>query len=157
MPLSPFAVNVSGAPAYVSAGELVTVLARADQTGGSFGLMEGVIRRGDEPPPHVHHREDESFFVLDGSLRVRVGDDWLSGTPGSFLFCPRNVNHLVKVETEEVRVLTWVTPGGLEAFFVELGVPTTDRRLPADLPEIDGERVVTLAAHYGAEVLADWP
>ncbi len=157
MPLSPFAVNVSGAPAYVSAGELVTVLARADQTGGSFGLMEGVIRRGDEPPPHVHHREDESFFVLDGSLRVRVGDDWLSGTPGSFLFCPRDVNHLVKVETEEVRVLTWVTPGGLEAFFVELGVPTTDRRLPTDLPEIDGERVVTLAAHYGAEVLSDWP
>ena len=52
MPLSPFAVNVSGASAYVSAGELVTVLARADQTGGSFGLMEGVIRRGDEPPPH---------------------------------------------------------------------------------------------------------
>jgi quercetin dioxygenase-like cupin family protein len=157
VPRSPFAINVSEASAYVSAGELVTVLARADQTGGSFGLMEGVIRQGAEPPPHVHHREDESFFVLEGSVRVRVGDDWLSGTPGSLVFCPRDVPHVLTVETEEVRVLTLVTPGGLESFFVELGEPAPGRRLPSDPPEIDVERVVTLATHYGAEVLTDWP
>jgi quercetin dioxygenase-like cupin family protein len=157
VPRSPFAINVSEAPSYVSAGELVAVLAGAEQTGGSFGLMEAVIRKGDEPPPHVHHREDESFFVLEGALRVRVGDDWLSGTSGSFVFCPRDVPHLLTLETEEVRVLTLVTPGGLESFFVELGEPAPSRRLPTDLPELDVQRVVTLAAHYGAEVLTDWP
>jgi hypothetical protein len=54
-------------------------------------------------------------------------------------------------------VLTLVTPGGLESLFVELGEPAPSRRLPTDLPELDVQRVVTLAAHYGAEVLTDWP
>jgi len=154
---SAFVINTQEAPAYVSVGELVSVLAGAEHTGGAFGLMEGVIRKGAEPPPHVHHREDESFFVLDGSLRARVGDDWLSATPGSLLFCPRDVPHFLVLETDEVRLLTLVTPGGLEQFFVDLGEPAPDRTLPSVLPEPDVQRVVTLAAHYGAEVLTDWP
>src|SRR3712207_5897295 len=157
MTRSAFAVNTREAPAYVSAGELFLMLSGADQAGGAFGLMEGVIRKDAEPPPHVHHREDESFFVLDGSLRLRVGDDRFSATPGSFVFCPRDVQHLITLETDEVRLLTLVTPDGLESFFVELGEPAPDRRLPPELPELDVERVVTLAGHYGAEVLTDWP
>lgn len=154
---SPFAINLRDAVSYVSAGELVTVLAAAEQTGGSFGLMEGVIAQGAEPPPHVHHREDESFFVLEGEVVVRVGDDSFVATPGSFVFCPRDVPHLLTVRTDHVRSLTWVTPGGLESFFVELGEPAPGRRLPAEQAPPDLERVVTLAAHYGAEILADWP
>jgi quercetin dioxygenase-like cupin family protein len=155
---SPFAVNVRDASAYVSVGELVTVLATAEQTAGSFGLMESVFARGAEPPPHVHHREDESFFVLGGDLTVRVGDDTFSAAPGSFVFCPRDVPHLLTVHSEQARTLTLVTPGGLESFFVELGEPAPGRRtLPEELPEPDLERVVTLAGHYGAEVLTNWP
>jgi quercetin dioxygenase-like cupin family protein len=157
MPSSPFAINLRDAVSYVSAGELVTVLAAAEQTGGAFGLMEGVIAKDAEPPPHVHHREDESFFVLEGEVVVRVGDDSFVATPGSFVFCPRDVPHLLTVRTEQVRSLTWVTPGGLESFFVELGEPAPGRSLPAEQAPLDLERVVTLAAHYGAEVLADWP
>jgi quercetin dioxygenase-like cupin family protein len=155
---SPFAVNVRDAPAYVSVGELIIVLASAEQTAGAFGLMESVFARGAEPPPHVHHREDESFFVLEGDLTVRVGDDTFSAAPGSFVFCPRDVPHLLTLQSEQARALTLVTPGGLESFFVELGEPAPGRRaLPAELPEPDLERVVTLAQHYGAEVLTDWP
>ncbi len=154
---SPFAINVRDAARYVSVGELVTVLATAEQTGGSFGLMEGVIAKGAEPPPHVHHREDEAFYVLDGEVVVRVGDDSFLATPGSFIFCPRDIPHRLTVRTEQLRTLTWVTPGGLESFFVELGEPAPGRSLPAEQAPLDLERVVTLAAHYGAEVLADWP
>lgn len=154
---SPFVVNVGEAAAYASVGELITPLANAGQTGGLFGLMEGVLVKGAEPPPHVHHREDESFFVLEGSVTVRVGDEVFSATPGSFAFCPRDVPHLLTLESERVRTLVLVTPGGLEAFFVELGVPAPGRTLPADAPEPDIERVVTLAGHYGAEVLTNWP
>ena len=50
--------------------------------------MEGVIAKGAEPPPHVHHREDESFFVLEGEAVVRGGDDSFAATPGSFVFRP---------------------------------------------------------------------
>jgi quercetin dioxygenase-like cupin family protein len=157
MARSPFIANVREAPAYVSVGELVTLLATAEQTGGLFGLMEGVLAKGAEPPPHVHHREDESFFVLEGSLTVRVGDEIFSATPGSFVFCPRDVPHLLTLESEQVRMLTLVTPGGLESFFVELGEPAVGGTLPENPPEPDVERVVTLAGHYGAEVLTNWP
>jgi quercetin dioxygenase-like cupin family protein len=154
---SPFAINVLDATAYVSVGELVTPLASAEQTGGLFGLMEGVLVKGDEPPPHVHHGEDESFFVLEGSLTVRVGDEVLSARPGSFVFCPRDIPHLLTLTSEQVRTLVLVTPGGLESFFVELGEPAPGRAFPTNPPEPDLERVVALARHYGAEVLTDWP
>ena len=73
MPGKPFAVLVGEAPAYWSLGELPTVLATAEQTGGACSLMEGRLPRGAEPPPHVHHREDEAFLVLEGRLTVRLG------------------------------------------------------------------------------------
>ncbi len=157
MTRSPFAVNVRDAPSYFSVGELVTVLAGAHETGGSFGLMDGVIVKGEEPPPHVHRREDESFYVLEGEARVRVGDESFLATSGSLVFCPRDIPHVLTVETEQLRMLTLVMPGGLESFFMEVGVPAPGGQRPAQLPEPDLERVVTLAAHYGAEVLTDWP
>ena len=119
--------------------------------------MEGVLVRGAEPPPHVHHREDESFFVLEGSLTVRVGDEVFLATPGSFVFCPHDVPHLLTLESEQVRTLVLLTPGGLESFFVELGEPAPSRTFPANPAEPDIERVVTLTGHYGAEVLTNWP
>jgi quercetin dioxygenase-like cupin family protein len=157
VPRSPFAIHLTDAPAYVSVGELITVLAGAEQTGGSFGLMESVLAQGAEPPPHVHHREDESFFVMDGALTVRVGDESFSARPGSFIFCPRDVPHLLTLESAEVRTLTLVTPGGLESFFIDIGEPAPTRTLPTTPDEPDLERVATLAGHYGAEVLTDWP
>ena len=158
MTRSPFAVNVRDAPAYWSLGELLTVVATAEQTGGAFSLMEELLPRGAEPPPHVHRREDEAFFVLEGALTVRVGDQVFPAEAGSFVFCPRDVPHLLTVESEQVRMLTLVTPGGVESLFVELGEPAGARTLPpADALEPDVERIVRLAAHYGAEVLTDWP
>ena len=112
MPGKPFAVHVAEAPAYWSLGELLTVLATAEQTGGAFSLMEERLPRGAEPPPHVHHREDEAFLVLEGRLTVRVGDDRFAASPGSFVYCPREIPHLLTVETDEVRMLTLCTPGG---------------------------------------------
>jgi quercetin dioxygenase-like cupin family protein len=157
VPSKPFATNLSDAPAYWSLGELLTLVATAEQTGGAFSLMEERLPRGAEPPPHVHHREDESFFVLEGSLTVRVGDEIFPAAPGSFVFCPRDVPHMLIVESDEVRMLTLCAPGGVEQLFVELGEPARIRTLPPTVTEPDVEQVVSLAAHYGAEVLADWP
>ena len=157
VPTQPFSVDLSTAPAYWSLGELLTVLASAEQTGGAYSLMEERLPRGAEPPPHVHSREDEAFFVLEGSLTVRVGDNIFPAAPGSFVFCPRDVPHLLTVESDEVRMLTLCSPGGVEQLFVELGEPARARTLPPDGEEPDVDRVITLAAHYGAEVLADWP
>jgi quercetin dioxygenase-like cupin family protein len=158
VPAKPFAVSLSDAPAYWSLGELLTMVATAEQTGGAFSLMHERLPRGAEPPPHVHRREDEAFFLLDGDLTVRVGDQVFTASTGSFVFCPRDVPHLLTVESDEVRMLTLCTPGGVERLFVELGEPASNRTLPPDdIAGPDVERIVTLAAHYGAEVLDDWP
>ena len=158
MPPEPFAAHLADAPAYWSLGELLTILATAEQTGGAFSLMEERLPRGAEPPPHVHRREDESFLVLDGLLTVRVGDRTLDAPAGTFVFCPRDVPHVLTVGSDEVRMLTLCTPGGVERLFVELGDPARARTLPPpDVAEPHVERIVTLAAHYGAEVLTDWP
>ena len=117
MPLVPFAVSGDDAPAYWSLGELLTLYATAEQTGGAFSLMEERLPKGAEPPPHVHHREDESFLVLDGSLTVRVGDRTFRVSAGGFVFCPREVPHVLTVESDEVRMLTLCTPGGVEKLF----------------------------------------
>ncbi len=157
MPSSPFAVHRADAPAYWSLGELLTLYATAEQTGGAFSLLEERLPKGAEPPPHVHRREDESFLLLDGELTVRVGDETFAAHPGSFVYCPRDIPHLLTVESGEVRMLTLCTPGGVEQLFVELGEPAAARTLPVHGAEPDVERVVALAAHYGAEVLAEWP
>jgi quercetin dioxygenase-like cupin family protein len=153
----PFAARLDQAPAYWSLGELLTIVASAEQTGGAFSLMEEWLPRGAEPPPHVHRREHEAFFVLDGVLTVLVGEETFTAEAGAFVFCPLGIPHLLTVESEEVRMLTLCTPGGVEALFVELGTPAPARTLPVDAAEPDVHRVVTLAAHFGAEVLTDWP
>jgi quercetin dioxygenase-like cupin family protein len=158
MSSQPFTANLSDAPAFWSLGELLTLVATAEQTGGAFSLMHERLPRGAEPPPHVHRREDEAFFVLDGALSVRVGSQTFSASAGSFVFCPRDLPHLLTVESDEVRMLTLCTPGGVEKLFVELGEPARERTLPPDDGgEPDVDRIVTLAAHYGAEVLENWP
>ncbi len=157
MPHPPFAVSLDTAPAYWTLGELLTLVATAEQTGGAFSLVEEWLPRGAEPPPHVHHREDESFFVLDGSLTVRVGGALFPAGRGSFVHCPRDVPHLLTVESDAVRMLTLCTPGGVESMFVRLGRPAPTRTIPVGEPEPDLERVATLAGHYGAEVLTTWP
>jgi quercetin dioxygenase-like cupin family protein len=154
---SPFATHRDDAPAYWSLGELLTLYATAEQTGGAFSLVEERLPRGAEPPAHVHRREDEAFFLLDGELTVRVGDATFAARAGSFVFCPRDVPHVLSVESEEVRMLTLCTPGGVEQLFVELGEPAPSRTLPNGDGGQDVRRIVTLAAHYGAEVLTDWP
>jgi quercetin dioxygenase-like cupin family protein len=153
----PFAVRLDQAPAYWSLGELLTIVASAEQTGGAFSLMEERLPRGAEPPPHVHRREHEAFLVLDGALTVRVGEATLAAEAGAFVFCPLGVPHLLTVESDEIRMLTLCCPGGVEALFMELGEPAPARTLPVDAAEPDLDRVATLAAHYGAEILTDWP
>ncbi|WP_448613359.1 hypothetical protein [Modestobacter sp. URMC 112] len=90
-------------------------------------------------------------------MTVRVGEETFGVGAGAFVFCPLGIPHLLTVETDEVRMLTLCSPGGVEALFVELGEPAPARTLPVDAAEPDVDRVVTLAAHHGAEVLTDWP
>ena len=131
----------------------MTLKATAETTGGAFGLVESWVRAGSSPPLHVHRREDESFWVLEGQLRFRCGDEEFAAGPGSFVFLPRDVPHTFIVEGDrDARLLTLLTPGGGERFFVDAGRAPEGPGLPPPGPP-DIARLKKIAPLYGNEIV----
>ena len=107
------------------AGEL-TFLARGEQTNGALSAFEVVVPPGQGPPLHVHAREDESIYVLEGDLRFKLDGEVRSAPPGSFVFIPHGVAHCFQnVGTRSGKLVATITPAGLERFFERLSEPTT--------------------------------
>ena len=92
---------------------------KASQTssGGSMAIIESETDGG--APPHIHHREDEAMYVLDGSIVAHVGDEEFEAGPGDFVFMPRDVLHDWDVTSGRARVLLIAAPGGLDVFLGE--------------------------------------
>jgi quercetin dioxygenase-like cupin family protein len=111
-------------------GALMKIKARAEDTGGALGLVEANFYQGFGPPLHVHSREDEGIYVLEGEIRFRQGDDEFVAGPGSLVWGPRGVPHAFKVESEGARALVIVTPGGFEQMFEEGGAPAGESAEP---------------------------
>src|SRR5215469_219436 len=103
-------------------GWLMTFLATGEETQGQFALIEAVGKKGNVPPPHIHHLEDEIFYVLEGEIVVSVNDRTIKVTPGTMVFLPRDVRHSFTIESEQVRMLQLLTPAGLEGWFKEFSV-----------------------------------
>jgi quercetin dioxygenase-like cupin family protein len=134
-------------------GSLMTFLATSEETQGRFALIEAVTKKGNDPPPHTHRREDEIFYVLEGAVVVSVGDRTIKGTPGTMIFLPRDVRHSFTIESEQARMLILVTPAGLEGWFKEFGVPAQAMTLPpANEPGYqDVQRMLEAAPRYGLD------
>lgn len=135
------------------ADELMTIKASAADTGGAYALTDSLVPPQGGPPPHMHHREDEAFWVLEGELEVVVGESTFRAGPGSFVHLPKGVLHSYR-NTGDVpaRFLTLIVPAGLEAFFVEVGKPGTDLSSPPPFEEEDIVRLLEVAPHYGVEI-----
>jgi quercetin dioxygenase-like cupin family protein len=135
-------------------GMLETIKIGGKDTGGEYGLVEIVVRAGDGSPWHVHHNEDEWFYVLEGEFTVYVGDTRLSLTPGSFAFGPKGVPHTFIAETEGAKVLVGFQPFEFEGFLREAGEPATERVLPPplDAPP-DMAKLSVIAARNGFDIL----
>jgi quercetin dioxygenase-like cupin family protein len=134
-------------------GSLMKIKARAEDTGGALGLVEATFHhRGFGPPLHVHSREDEAFYVLEGQIRFRQADDEFVGGPGTWVWGPRGVPHALKVESEGARALVMVTPGGFERMFEEGGVPATQSADPPD-ERYDPEAAIAISERFGFEVV----
>jgi quercetin dioxygenase-like cupin family protein len=149
-------VNPGEGDAYSAVGDVYRVLAWGDQTGGVYSLSEIRISPGNGPPPHVHSRDDEAFFVLEGEVTFQIGGDRILGQPGSFVQAPRDIPHSFKNSTESAaRMLVWVMPAGFENFVKEFArrVPSFDSpAIPVTEEEIG--KLVATAPKYGIEILA---
>jgi quercetin dioxygenase-like cupin family protein len=135
-------------------GDTMAFKATADRTGGNLMLLENLTAPGGGPPPHVHTREDEFFYVLDGRFEIRIGDEVHALGPGGFAFVPRGTVHNFR-NTADVasRILVGFTPGGIEGFFRESGRPALDDgpAPPLDADEI--ARTTVAAQRYGLEAV----
>ena len=101
-------------------GQISLIRARGLETGGQFSVLETRTPEGGGPPAHVHEREDETFFVLDGEIAFTIGEETTAGVPGTLVFAPRGVAHKSVATRGPARHLTVVTPPGFEAFFGEV-------------------------------------
>jgi len=133
-------------------GGLYRMKARAADTGGALGLVETDLYRGFGPPLHVHRREDEAFYVIEGEVRFRLAEEEFVGGPGTWVWGPRGVPHTFKVVSEAARALILVTPGGFEAMFEVGGVPVSESPEPP-VQEYDPAHTVAISAQFGFEVV----
>ena len=101
-------------------GNLLTILASGEETGGRFAILELAIKHNLEPPAHTHTREDEMVYVLEGKITFTIGGSEQTASAGSFVFLPRGIKHSWCVHDEQARVLMMFVPSGLEQFFVQL-------------------------------------
>lgn len=114
-------------------GGRITFKARGAQTGGAMSVFESVTPPGEGPPFHVHEAIDELIYVLDGTLRVRLGDQVEDATAGAFVFIPRGQPHTWQsYGNTPVRFLVVVAPAGLERLFdgAAAAIETRERRNP---------------------------
>ncbi len=136
-------------------GELVVYKTKSERTGGAYSLFEVVTQPESGPPPHVQHREDESFYVLEGEYEFFEEGRILRAAAGSLLYVPRGNLHAHKnVGTTTGRMLLSQTPGGLhERFFEEVGEPTMGGSEPlvSEGPQ-DMKRIIAIAVKYGIEI-----
>jgi mannose-6-phosphate isomerase-like protein (cupin superfamily) len=142
-------------------GTLVTIKATAENTEGGMSLIEQVAPPGFAPPLHVHHKEDEPFYVLEGRVTFYPGEQVVRATPGTFVLLPKDVPHTFQVEEPDpARLLQITYPAGLEEFFEEVGEPAPSPTLPPpSVPDIEklAEKLAALSAKYDVEILGPPP
>jgi mannose-6-phosphate isomerase-like protein (cupin superfamily) len=133
-------------------GTLMTVKAGHEETGGAFTLIEAEMPAGFSPPPHVHHDEDEAFYILAGELTVFCNEETFKAGAGSFIFLPKGSTHSFTVEgSEPARMLQLTLPAGFEHFAAEVGEPAQTLTLPPPaVPDV--AKLVSVAAKYNIDI-----
>ena len=142
-------------PAYWGPGDQITFLITGEQTGGAFFMAEVSVPPGGGPPPHIHRREDETFYLQQGTLTIEAGGKTLIASPGDSVHLPRGVVHSFRnTGRVDAKFLMVVTPAGLEKFFEEAFNPAVDRsQSPPQVSEALAARLLAAAPRYGLELL----
>ena len=134
-------------------GSLSVILATSAETGGQFALID-VTDPECAAPLHIHHREDETFIVLEGEIEFNIGGRKIEAGPGSTIFGPRGVPHSYVVRKGPARTLFLFTPGGFEEAVMATSEPGRERRLPAsDEGWPDMDTLPSVFQRYGCEFL----
>lgn len=135
-------------------GVLATIKASTEATGGRVAVIEHLAPKGAGSPLHVHHGEDEWFYVIEGSVTFWVDGTVFEAEAGAFVYGPRDLPHTFLVSSEQARFLLVVEPAGFERFLRAMGEPAAALTVPPPAaPPTDLAPLVAAAAEYGIEIL----
>ena len=146
-------------PAVWGPGDIYTFLATGEETNNVFFQFEAIVPAGGGPPPHIHSYEDESFYIVSGSLEILLEDTLYQAKQGDFVYIPRGVVHRFKNVGKEtsVQLITFV-PGNVEKFFREAFPPVTDRSAtPPPITEASTQKLLEVGAKYGLKFIPSPP
>ncbi len=133
-------------------GQLAIIKATGKETDGGHTIVEITVGPGYSTPLHVHHKEDEAFWIIDGSATFTVGDQTIDAAPGAYLFGPRDVAHKWQAGPNGARLLYLFAPSGFEGLIREMSVPA--QALVPPPPEVTPPaNALEVAAKYGVELL----
>ncbi|MEW9671289.1 cupin domain-containing protein [Ammoniphilus sp. 3BR4] len=152
----PFARKASKDNTFLFLGGIkASFLVDGADTQGQYAVVQMEERKGLEPPPHIHTREDEAFYVLEGEVTYYVGDEAIDASPGTYVYAPSGIQHTFSLKTEQAKVLVFAYPSGFENFVKELSVPLPEHMPPVPIgppsPE-DVQKLNSIAAQYGIEI-----
>ncbi len=135
-------------------GDVYRFLATGDDTNGKYALFEALVPPGGGPPPHVHSREEEGFYILEGEITFTINGERAVAAAGTFANMPVGTPHSFKNESDRpAKMLISVAPAGLEQMFFEVGVPLAEGATTALPPTKDEiEKLLAIAPRYGIEI-----
>ena len=152
--LAPLSVPARGGEARWWGEGLAVIKATGAEAGGRVAIIEVTEPPGAVAPKHVHHKEDEGFWVLEGEVTFDVGGTTIVARAGDYAFGPRDIPHSYRVGPDGCRMLFIVTPAGFEELVRLISAPADSRSLPpgpqdtADITDFPA-----LVASYGCELL----
>jgi len=138
-------------------GMLLTNLVGKQDTNQAFSLLEATLAPGSEPPPHVHSREDELFYVLEGEFDVYIGEEAFTVKTGECVFLPQFKPHAFVIRSPRLRVLILYTPGGVEEAFHRMSSPAKNLEPPTEALTYsmsDLEQTARRFSDYGVQILS---
>ena len=135
-------------------GDVYRFLATGEDTNGKYALIEALVSPGGGPPPHVHSREEEGFYILEGEITFTINGERVVATAGMFANMPVGTPHSFKNESNKpAKMLVSVAPAGLEKMFMEIGVPLAEGATTALPPtREDIEKLLAIGPKYGIEI-----
>jgi quercetin dioxygenase-like cupin family protein len=151
---SPFNLEAHAGERIWITGDTVQIKATAAETGGAYTMIEAFASPGNGPPPHLHKNEDETLYVLEGDFEILNGEHLMSAKPGALAFVPKGTVHRFRcIGNSAGRLLLVYTPGGIEGFFRESGIPAAG---DGPAPPVSSEEIARTnkaGIRYGLQVV----
>ena len=138
-------------------GQINTIVASKKDTGGAYSFIVCKVFPGAGPVSHIQTREHEGFYLVEGQLTFTVDKERIEAKPGTFIKIPPNVLHIIKNETDEIaKLITILSPPGMEQFFVDIGIEVSDIDVkPPPYTKEQIQKIPNLVAKYGMEIRQD--